>query len=386
LQRILQAEGISPGDLNVIRPRIMIVSLVLTCALAPEAIRAQQPQRIDLNGDSERQVIVDKKAGQYLGHPTTVLLEDGKTILCVYPEGHGRGGIVLKRSVDAGLTWSERQPVPPNWSTSLETPTIHRVIDAAGKKRLIVWSGLYPARLSVSEDDGESWTPLTPVGDWGGIVVMGSLIDVQGSPGEYVAYFHDDGRYIASEARSKGIFTLYQSRTKDGGLTWSTPREIFQSSEIHLCEPGVIRSPDGKMQAMLLRENRRVKNSHVMFSTDEGKTWSTPRELPSSLTGDRHTGKYSPDGRLLISFRDMHKESPFYGDWVAWVGAFDDLVQSKPGDYVVRLKDNLVRTDCAYPGVEALADGTFVLTTYGHWTAKESPYILSVRLKLEELR
>lgn len=360
---------------------LILIGLSLLCSIA----QAQAPKRIDLDSKTARQTIVEKKPGQYLGHPTTVLLEDGKTILCVYPEGHGRGGIVLKRSADGGATWSDRLPVPGNWKTSLETPTIHRVVDAKGQKRLIVWSGLYPARLSVSEDDGATWTPLTKVGDWGGIVVMGALMDVKGMPGEYVAYFHDDGRYIASEARSKGTFTLYQTRSADGGLTWSTPKEIFQSSDVHLCEPGVIRSPDGKSQAMLLRENRRKKNSHVMFSNDEGKTWSAPKELPASLTGDRHTGKYAPDGRLLISLRDMHKESPYYGDWVAWVGTYDDIEQGKPGQYVVRLKDNLVRTDCAYPGVEILPDGAFVITTYGHWIQNESPYILSVRLKLSEL-
>lgn len=353
--------------------------------LAARVALAQPPRRIDLDRDSARQILVDKKAGQYLGHLTTVLLEDGKTILCVYPEGRGRGGIVLKRSIDGGATWSERLSVPDNWKTSLETPTIHRVVDAQGKKRLIVWSGLYPARLSVSEDDGVTWSPLTKVGDWGGIVVMGSLVEVKGSPGEYLAYFHDDGRYIASEARAKGTFTLYQTRSTDGGLTWSTPKEIFQSAEVHLCEPGVVRSPDGKTQAMLLRENRRKKNSHVMFSSDEGKTWSPPRELPNALTGDRHTAKYAPDGRLLISFRDMHKESPYYGDWVAWVGTYGDIEQGGAGQYVVRLKDNLVRTDCAYPGVEILSEGTFVITTYGHWTAGQPPYILSVRLKLSEL-
>ena len=89
--------------------------------------------------------------------------------------------------------------------------------------------------------------------------------------------------------------TLYQIVSKDGGLTWSAPREIFRSEEIHLCEPGLIRSPDGRQLAMLLRENKRVRNSHVMFSDDEGATWSAPRELPASLTGDRHTGRYAPD-------------------------------------------------------------------------------------------
>jgi hypothetical protein len=40
-------------------------------------------------------VIVDREPGQYLGHPTTVLLEDGKTIIAVYPKGHGRGAIQM---------------------------------------------------------------------------------------------------------------------------------------------------------------------------------------------------------------------------------------------------------------------------------------------------
>jgi hypothetical protein len=47
--------------------------------------------------------------------------------------------------------------------------------------------------------------------------------------------------------------------------------------------------------------------------------------------------------------------------------------------------DNTKTTDCAYPGVEVLPDGTFVVTTYGHWTDGEPPYIAAVRLKLDEL-
>jgi hypothetical protein len=137
--------------------------------------------------------------------------------------------------------------------------------------------------------------------------------------------------------------------------------------------------------AALLRENSRARNSFVIFSRDEGKTWSEPLELPGALTGDRHTGKYAPDGRLLVSFRDMAYDSPTKEDWVAWVGTFDDIVHGREGQYRVRLMDNTKDADCAYPGVEVLPDGTFVLTTYGHWTAGEAPYIMSVRLKLAEL-
>jgi hypothetical protein len=342
---------------------------------------------IDLAGQTNRQVTVDREPGQYLGHPTTVLLEDNKTILCVYPKGHGRGPIVYKRSTDGGLSWSDRLPVPENWATSKETPTIHRVIDASGKKRLILWSGLYPARIAISENDGATWSPLKAAGDWGGIVVMSCLEPVRTGKGHYIALFHDDGRFFTAQPKQAKpvLFTLYQTESRDGGLTWSFPRAIQSSSDVHLCEPGMIRSPDGKQLAILLRENSRRKNSFLMFSNDEGRTWSDPKELPASLTGDRHTGKYAPDGRLFISFRDMAHQSPTRGDWVAWIGTYDDIAQGREGQYRVRLMDNTKGSDCAYPGVEVLPDGTFVTTTYGHWTTGEQPYVVSVRLKLEEL-
>ncbi len=359
---------------------------LMLLVLAVDPPRGYSVPLLDLSTQTNRQVVVDREPGQYLGHPTTVLLEDGKTMLCVYPKGHGKGAIVYKRSGDGGKTWSDRLPTPASWQTSKETPTIHRVVDAAGKKRLIVWSGLYPARLAVSEDDGQSWSELKSAGDWGGIVVMGAVHPLK-TPGHYLALFHDDGRYFtAKSARKNPVeFILYQTRSTDGGLTWSAPAAIYRSTEVHLCEPGVVPSPDGAELAVLLRENRRKKNSHVIFTRDEGKTWTAPRELPGALTGDRHTAQYAPDGRLFVSFRDTTLDSPTHGDWVAWVGRYEDITAGREGQYRVRLMKNHKQQDCAYPGVERLPDGTFVTTTYGHWTPGQPPYIVSVRLKLDEL-
>lgn len=342
---------------------------------------------IDLSKQTKRQVVIDREKGQYLGHPTTVLLEDNKTMLIVYPKGHGRGGIVYKRSTDGGLTWSKRLPTPRSWETSREVPTIHRVIDANGTKRLIMWSGLYPARLAVSENDGQSWSELKKAGDWGGIVVMGCLEPVKTGKGHYMAMFHDDGRFFTSKAKQEKpvVFTLFKTFSRDGGLTWAQPEAILARSDVHLCEPGIIRSPDGRQLCVLLRENSRRRNSYVIFSNDEGKTWTKPRELPASLTGDRHTGRYTKDGRLFISFRDRTHDTPTFGDWVAWVGTYEDIAKGREGQYRVRLMDNTKGADCAYPPVEILPDDTLVTTTYGHWTKGEAPYIVSVRLKLSEL-
>ncbi len=378
---------------------------------------------IDLDGDRSRQIVVDKEKGQYLGHPTTLLLEDGKTMLVVYPEGHGRGQIVYKRSADGGRTWSERLPVPASWKTSKEVPTLFRTMDKYGKKRILLWSGLYPARFSVSEDNGASWSELEPAGTWGGIVVMACMTPVNTGKGHYMAMFHDDMRFFTRKGPewykndkkdfNSRMFTLYKTFSDDGGLIWTYPEAVVQSREIHICEPGIIRSPDGTQLAVLLRENSRRDHSQIIFSNDEGKSWSRPRPLPNELTGDRHVLKYAPDGRLVVVFRDVspesfHREligmakekhesnyskvaeetglgSPTEGDWVAWVGTYDDLVHGGKGEYRIRLKDNKVGWDCAYAGLELLPDGTFVTTTYGHWEKNEQPYILSVRFNLKEL-
>ncbi|MHC4750360.1 MAG: sialidase family protein [Planctomycetota bacterium] len=248
--------------------------------LADESInqpRGYSIPLIDLADEHYRQVIVDKEPGQYLGHPTTVLLEDSKTMIAVYPKGHGRGAIVMKKSTDGGLTWSERLPVPNNWATSKEVPTIYRAVDSQNTKRLIMFSGLYPIRMAVSEDDGHNWTPLKSIDDFGGIVAMSSLVQLKN--GDYTAFFHDDGRFLQGSGKITK-FKVFKTISKNGGLTWSRPVVIAEHPTAHICEPGAIRSPDGRQIALLMRENSRKYNSFVIFSNDEGNTWTEPVELP----------------------------------------------------------------------------------------------------------
>ena len=89
----------------------------------------------------------------------------------------------------------------------------------------------------------------------------------------------------------------------------------------------------------------------------------------------------------LSPFRDRSPrawDSPTEGDWVGWVGRYDDIVNGEQGQYRVRLRDNKHDWDCAYPGVLRLADDTIITTTYGHWDNGESPYIRTVRFKLDQ--
>lgn len=359
---------------------------------------------VDLASDESRVVVVDREPGQYLGHPSTEVMADGKTILCVYPKGHGRGAILMKRSTDGGRTWSERLPTPDSWSTSKETPVLMRVphASAAGVENVVLWSGLHPARRALSRDGGLTWgeleVPLSAGGasdgksdgaagqgsPWGGIVVMGDHGRV--ADGSMLAWFHDDGRFFGANGRSSRRFDVYQTQSRDGGVTWGAPKSIARWPLGHLCEPGLVRR--GATMALLLRENSRQRNSQVITSSDEGATWSAPRALSGALTGDRHQVLTLPDGRLFISFRDMGLKSPRRGDWVAWIGTFDDVLGGREGQLRLRLMDNTKGTDCAYPALELLDEpsGPVILaTTYGHWTAGEAPWIASLRIPVSEL-
>lgn len=388
---------------------LLSAAVVLTTTVSFAAEQASAPVSVydgysipivDLDGRDDMHVVVDKEKGQYLGHPTTLLLKDGKSIVCVYPKGHGSGPVVMKVSKDGGRTWGDRLPVPESWKTSREVPTLYRTVDAAGKERLLMFSGRQGGtmktkernRVAVSEDEGKTWSELMPIPQQpAGIVAMSDLVPLKTGKGHYMASYHVN----SSGEDAKGKFhtlELCVVFTEDGGVTWSAPQVVFPGArDLHLCEAGIVRSPDGKSIALLLRENSRNHGSQIMISQDEGKTWSAPKELPAALAGDRHQALELPDGRMLIQFRDASptkkadfNESPTAGDWVGWVGTWDDLVQGKEGQYRIRLKDNKNGWDTAYPAAELLPDGTIVCTTYGHFDRGEAAYVLCTRFRIQD--
>ena len=108
------------------------------CSVLCNQVSGQETIFIDLSKDTDRQVIVDKEDGQYLGHPTTTLIKNSETVLCVYPKGHGRGAIVYKRSLDGGQSWGERLKTPMTWSSSKEVPTLFQVKDKKGKELSLI--------------------------------------------------------------------------------------------------------------------------------------------------------------------------------------------------------------------------------------------------------
>ncbi len=150
-----------------------------------------------------------------------------------------------------------------------------------------------------------------------------------------------------------------------------------------MCEIGMFRSPDGSRIIGLARSQSHNNPSTLIYSDDEGETWSGPMDLPGSLSGERHKAVYDPiSGRLLITFReikyDLNGNNQFdgdsdwtCGDWMAWVGTYDDLMLQNDGEYCFTIAEDFANSaksgDTGYAGVVVLDDGTFIMDSYGHW-------------------
>ena len=371
-------------------------------------------RNVDLSGDAKRRVVIaqgtpDPEA--YHAHPTTTLLADDRTLLCVWNIGHGGHAGPMARSDDAGLTWRRiDESLPPNFVNFRNCPSIYRLADPTGKERLWVFAARtagpdkvihdIPGRLQgympriVSEDDGKTWREEPPLGplaagattnDWLAnpfrcIMTFSSIVRLV--DGSYLGIFHRGGG-----VGEGGTLQVLQSVTRDGGFTWSEPVMACDGTQLdgkHPCEPYVFRSPDGTELCCLMRENRRSGTSLLMFSRDEGKTWSKAVDAPWGLTGDRHHGISLPDGRLVIVFRNASPNSRDKAGFIAWVGTYDDIRQGRPGEYRVSLLKTL--KDGFYPGIHLLPDGTIIATTYATYRDQDvGCSIVSVRFRIDEI-
>lgn len=357
--------------------------LALLLSWAASAIAGPMPT-VDLSQETARHVVIAQGTPEiYQGHPTTILLPDGKTMFVVWTYGHGGGCGPMKRSDDGGLTWSGLLPVPDNWSKVKNCPALYRLTDPRGVSRLFVFAGQGPdgtMHQSISTDDGKTWSPMQGNGL---VCVMPfcTIVPVEG--GTRLIGLSNVRR--PGETKDPKSNVVAQSESADGGLTWGAWRILVDHADLKPCEPEVVRSPDGKQLLCLLRENVRTEPGHFITSDDEGRTWSGLKDLPPGLHGDRHKAVYAPDGRLVVCFRDMGAASPTRNHFVAWIGRYEDIVGGRDGEYKIKLLHSHKGSDCGYPGLEVLPDGTLVATTYVKYRpGPEQNSVVSARFTLAE--
>lgn len=400
----------------------------------PELDLSVKPDGIDEKYDYLYELTTVDNSEKYMAHPDSVLLKNGN-ILTLYPLGHGKGAVQSKISTDGGNTWSESlENTPASWENSLETPTVYRLqfTDGKTKDKLIMisanpqWSDMPETNggfnCSVSTDEGQTWTEFETFYDKSSeypvipIVAMSSLTQLKEN-GEFVdkwmGLFHDSDFY-----NYKTILTF----DEDGKVHWSVPEKYFADyreaeEEACMCEVEVIRSENGTGDELCLiaRSNSKRVNSIISFSTDEGETWSKPRQAPAALNGERHKAEWTKDGRLFITFRSIERgkkaEENARDDttggwisegWVAWVGTYEDLKNGTQGQYRIKLAHIYTKgqkepeyyagADTGYCGNVVLDDGTIVTSSYGKFNPKDKinfftdyrTYIASKRINLND--
>lgn len=339
---------------------------------------------VDLAADPSHHVVIARGTPEiYQGHPTTLLMPDGHTLFCVWTYEHGGPCGPMARSDDGGLTWTRLDDqLPAGFREYRNCPSIYRLVTPDGTERLWVFAAQPDMPRIVSMDGGATWEEMEPLG-LPCVMTFSSIVQLK--DGRYLGLYHrrEDGG--AGEARNKQPLVVLQTITADGGLTWSQPTIVAAVKGKMPCEPYGFRSPDGAELCCLMRENTHTGHSLQMFSRDEGETWSTPVETCWGLTGDRHQGTYTPDGRLVIAFRDKAPDSSTSGHFVAWVGTYDDIRSGGPGRHRIKLLHSHAGHDCGYPGVELLPDGTIIATTYVKYNpGPEKHSVVSVRFTMDQ--
>ncbi len=337
----------------------------------------------------------------------------------------------MKISDDDGATWTRKTDIPASWAGSQETPTLYVLNLADGTERIMMitacpgWGtdsagNRYGWNTSYSDDNGETWTEYR---HWqsnrtydnannDAIVAMASLVQLKDSDGndiqKWMGVYHNYA-YVN--------FRTYLTFDENGDEQWSESEPYLAQwrsieSAYQMCEIGMFRSPDGKRIIGLARSQSHNNPATLIYSDDEGETWSKPMDLPGSLAGERHKIAYDPiSGRLLVTFReinyDLNGNNRFdggsdwnAGDWVAWVGTYDQLINQEDGEYRILLAEdwanNAKSGDTGYAGVAVLDDGTFIMDTYGHWDKEFSQnwpggvttdrcYIKQAKFKLGEV-
>ena len=357
---------------------------------------------VDISGDVSRQtVIAAGTADLYQGHPTTVLTRTGK-LICVWTTGHGGPCGPAAESHDGGRTWTRIDGRFPAVyaETHANCPTLQKMSLPDGRERLLVFSAkrslrnpairFCPLGIAWSDDDGATWREAPPANLSSAMPPTGFMPLADGSVALFGQVRHNP---MVATDRPADDQDVWMAISVDG-LSWSVPRIVASSPEKNLCEPFAIRSPNGREIALLLRENRHAGCSMMCFSRDEGATWTAPVDTAPELTGDRHEGVVLPDGRYFIAFRDRMIGSTTYGQYVAWVGTWDDLRNARPGQCRVHLVKGWaglldadgnpcggVVGDTGYSGVELLPSGELLCTTYvKYWPDARQQSVVCTRL------
>jgi len=263
-----------------------------------------------LTNDTSRHVIIDRRDGQYICFPDVIRTDDGRLIVA-YNEADqhvkpSRRALLVRTSRDNGRTWGE--------IVRMDSKKSHcpRLVKLSGDEILLSDSA---RTFHASMDNGETWESYQATGTrhdmLDRIIDLGSDIFLT-TGHRHVGSSHPAIRQAPTEQM------VY--RSEDRGRTWEPLAVLASHRNLVLCEASMLRLPNGRIAA-LMRENSFVyEPMYLCISDDNGKNWSDP--VPTPLIGHRPTMGLIPDGRLLVTYRNVGPD----GGTCAWMGTLDELM------------------------------------------------------------
>ncbi|UCH33762.1 MAG: exo-alpha-sialidase [Armatimonadota bacterium] len=285
----------------------------------------------------------------YQAFPDVVLTASGKLLL-VYRESDAHvptwTRIMLTESADEGATWStprehhrlSQQEHGWTWNcprlAQLSDGRIALICDRRDqvKERLCKWENV----IWWSEDEGRAWPEPQNTGCRG--YVPDRILEL------------DDGALLLGlqhydQSSQRLIQRVF--RSTDRGATWGEPAVVASHPDYNLCEGSIMQLPSGELLCFMRENSGKGYPTFLSRSSDRGQTWS-PIE-PTDMIGHRPVAGLLPDGRILVTYRDVG------GSWsfCAWLG--DETGRGR----ILRIEEDASRRagDYGYSGWVRLPDG-----------------------------
>lgn len=207
------------------------------------------------------------------------------------------------RSSDDGKTWTRPEPIDTPF-TQLEAISTPPRLMPDGRLLLTPYGnhtgdsrGYKHAAVLESRDLGRTWKTLAEVKSKQPFAVGGkqkNLPTLLLEPD--LVRLNDDWLLMLCRP------AMVQTESRDGGHTWSEPREMGISGDC----PYLLLTSKGVLLCGI--RHRPTKSTCVIYSLDQGKTWTGP------VTVDNVVGAYPsmvelPDGRILIVYYTEGKGS-----------------------------------------------------------------------------
>lgn len=318
------------------------------------------------------QTIVTHGEGHF---PVAVRLKDNRIAVVLRGGGphlsiHGRLDIVF--SSDEGKTWTKPAVVAADPAADVRNPAFGQASDGSlvvAYYRTMRYdeNGKYNESLDKpvntwetrSGDGGKTWTKPTEI-DVSDIGWASPFGRMITRPdGTMFANFYGGAIKTSQQPAPKSSFS-YLYRSTDQGQTWKRYSTI---SPPRFDETGLIVLPSGRWLAGL-RSSGKSANLSLAHSDDDGKTWSKPESLspPGFYTADF---LLLPDQRILLT---MNRRSGPFGV-VAVVGDRDGKFDWKNA---FTISEDAANPDCGYPSSVLLRDGR-AMTFFYAATSRSDP-------------